>query len=735
MTTILIVDDNAQNLYMLKVLLQAHSYSVQTADNGAEALAIARTQAPDMIISDILMPIMDGFTLCRHFKTDPQLREIPFIFYTAEYTDLKDQELAISLGVKRFIIKPAEPNTLIAIVREVLDEKPLSSTDFLPSESGDSYFREYNEALIRKLEDKMQQIEAANRRLLGLQEASAAMTGSLGLEEVLQRIARSAIEALDCNAVWILVVDEETDRLESKVLIGVSDGHILALQDALGLTSSSMQIASFSKHNWLIDAMLCQEPIVIADINDLEYTEGLPNTLFDLNRIINFHSLIILPMLPKENRIVGMMILTQVNTGEIADDEMGLITAFAHQAAIAIENARLFDKIERSERRYRTILENSADAIISLDSALNITDWNLGAEKIFGYLAADIIGQPWEILAPNAIKPDLYKAIDKVKRKGYLRGWRTRQINKANRLLDVEITITDLGSELGFSTIVTDISDRLAKEAQLLHAQKLEAVGQLVGGIAHDFNNLLTVILGNLKFLSNVFDVTTPKDIREPLEDALSASRDSTQLTQRLLAFSRRQPLEPKRIEINHLIGDVGKLLRRTLSPNIEINITMEPNVGAAIIDPFQLESALLNLCINARDAMPKGGVLSICTAYHDVSPDTDARPLALPPGTYIAITISDTGTGMSSETISHVCEPFFTTKGVGKGSGLGLSMVYGFVKQSKGELIIESELGKGTTLTLLLPQAQADDDDFLAAEMIENSPERASHSNKRYLS
>ena len=370
MTTILIVDDNEQNLYMLEALLHAHGYPVQAADNGAEALAIARTRAPDMIISDILMPVMDGFTLCRKFKTDPQLRKIPFIFYTAEYTDLKDQELALSLGVKRFVINPAEPDKLIAIIREVLDENASPATNSTPPQSGDSYFRNYNEALIRKLEEKMHQIEAANRRLLGLQEASAAMTGSLGLDDVLQRIARGAVEALDCNAVWILVVDEATDRLESKVLIGVSDGHVLALEDALGLTSSGMQIASFSKPNWLIDAMLCREPIAIADISDLECTEGLPKTLFDLNRVIDFNSLLILPMLPKDNRTVGMMILTQVNTGEIADDEMKLVTAFAHQAGIAIENARLFDKIERSERRYRTILENSADAIISLNPAI-----------------------------------------------------------------------------------------------------------------------------------------------------------------------------------------------------------------------------------------------------------------------------------------------------------------------------------------------------------------------------
>ena len=703
---ILIVDDNAQHLYVLQTLLHAHGYHVTTASNGAEGLASARADPPDIIVSDVLMPVMDGYTLCRQCKLDSRLRAIPFVFYTGEYTDDKDQALAHSLGVKRFIVKPVEPDKLITTLEEVLAEPASEQTTRAKPAGEEHYFKNYNKALARKLEEKMAQTETANLSLLGLQQACAAITSSLGLDEVLQRIARGAIDSLHSNAVWILVVTDHDNSLSSKVLLGVRDGHILALEDALGLVKGSS--ISLTEHNWLSDAVLCKTPFSVPDISRLEPGESLPKTLFDLAKIIDFHSLLIQPMLARGDKIVGLIILARPALGAIADGEKRLITAFAHQAAIAIENAQLFNAIERSEQYYRTVLESSADAIFVVDAMFSIATWNTGAEQIFAYSSAEIIGQPLAVLFPDTLKPELLRVLQEACGKGKLRAWRTQPIDKHGRSVNTEVTITHVGAELGFTVIVTDISERLQQEAQLLHAQKMEAMGQLVGGIAHDFNNLLTIILGNLKLLHETISNTTNDDTIASLEDALSAGLDGAQLTRQLLAFARHRTLTAKPVAINDLITECNRLLRRALSGGIEIHLDLDESIGPALLDGAQLESALLNLCINARDAMPDGGEIFINTARRVIDHYETHQFDALEPGPYIVLSVRDTGSGMPPEVLERACEPFFTTKEAGKGSGLGLSSIYGFVKQSKGDLIVESEPNKGTKISLLLPEAQA---------------------------
>ncbi len=232
----------------------------------------------------------------------------------------------------------------------------------------------------------------------------------------------------------------------------------------------------------------------------------------------------------------------------------------------------------------------------------------------------------------------------------------------------------------------------------------MEAVGQLTGGIAHDFNNLLTIILGNLQFLKGLIGQDT--EARELVDDALSAARDGGELTHRLLAFSRKQTLRPKRTHINAVLSDFERFLRRTLRKDIELKIHLGPDDPAVIVDPGQLENALLNLVINARDVMPQGGSLTIEATCQYVGPAAPTACPVLAPGKYVLVSVSDTGIGMAPEDAARAAEPFFTTKPHGQGSGLGLSMAYGFVRQSGGDLLFSSELGKGTTVSMLLPQA-----------------------------
>jgi signal transduction histidine kinase len=259
--------------------------------------------------------------------------------------------------------------------------------------------------------------------------------------------------------------------------------------------------------------------------------------------------------------------------------------------------------------------------------------------------------------------------------------------------------------------VAQEVAERLKAEEALRQAQKMEAVGQLTGGIAHDFNNLLTIIVGNIELLQRRLPDGHER-LQRAADHAMEATRRAATLTQRLLAFSRRQPLEPKPIDANKLVAGMSELLRRTLGETIALETVLAGDLWRTQADPNQLENAIVNLAVNARDAMPNGGKLTIETAnarLDEAYVESLAEPV--PPGQYVQVSVSDTGTGMDKATMEKVFEPFFTTKEAGKGTGLGLSQVYGFVRQSNGHVRIYSELGEGTTIKIYLPRLIGSDE------------------------
>jgi nitrogen-specific signal transduction histidine kinase/CheY-like chemotaxis protein len=246
-------------------------------------------------------------------------------------------------------------------------------------------------------------------------------------------------------------------------------------------------------------------------------------------------------------------------------------------------------------------------------------------------------------------------------------------------------------------------------EEALRQSQKMEAVGQLTGGIAHDFNNLLTGITGNLQLLQTRMSQGRLTDLDRYINAAQGASKRAAALTHRLLAFSRRQTLDPKSTDVNALVTGMEELTRRTVGPSIEVEVVTAPGLWTALVDPNQLENALLNLCINARDAMPEGGRITIETANKWLD-HRAAKERDLPPGQYLSLCVTDTGTGMTPDVVARAFDPFFTTKPLGQGTGLGLSMIYGFARQSGGQVRIYTEVGQGTTMCLYLPRHYGDD-------------------------
>ncbi|MCH9012744.1 MAG: PAS domain S-box protein, partial [Proteobacteria bacterium] len=361
-----------------------------------------------------------------------------------------------------------------------------------------------------------------------------------------------------------------------------------------------------------------------------------------------------------------------------------------------------------SEERIRAIMENVADALVTIDDKGIIESVNPAAHRLFGYEPQEIIGRNVSVLVAG-LDRDLHDSyIENYLRsgEGKILGKGPREVkarHKDGTEIDVELAIgkTRIGDKLVFIGAMRDITERKRLEGQLRQAQKMESVGQLTGGVAHDFNNLLGVILGNAELLEDRLGVDDKQ-----VQALIRAAGRGAELTQRLLAFSRLQPLQPKALDPAALIAGVSDLLSQTLGETIDIEIESAAGLWMARADPGQLESALLNLAINSGQAMPGGGTLTIEAANATID-EAAAKANDAEPGAYVMVAVTDTGTGMSGEVMERAFEPFFTTKDVGEGSGLGLSMVYGFAQQSGGFVSIESQADRGTTVRLYLPRAE----------------------------
>jgi PAS domain S-box-containing protein len=491
------------------------------------------------------MPVMDGYTLLRHWKLDEKLRNIPFVVYTATYTAPEDERLAIDLGADAFIVKPMEPDDLMARIRQVDSHATDagSKSARAPCANDQDIVKQYSASLVRKLEEKTIQLETANR---ALETANRALQN-----EMTER-------------------KEVSTRLET--------------------------------------------------------------------------------------------LIEQANIGVLVHRDFKPVLANS-------EVARIFGYKSKDE------IQNMPDcSVLAADGELaRIAAYNKGRLK-----GGDVPG----FYSFKGKRAD--GAIIQIENRAFAMQWEGRS---------------------AVCSLMTDVTEQRNTEAQLRQSQRLEAVGQMTGGIAHDFNNLLTIIIGN----TDLIEETEDESLRALAKMAREAAERAAKLTRRLLAFSRKQPLDPKAIDINVLISNMDGLIRRAIGGQLEIKTVLGDDLWHVYVDPSQLENALLNLAINARDAMPNGGHLTIETGNIRMDDADVANQVGFAPGDYLLITVSDTGTGMDKDTLAHAFEPFFTTKDVGKGSGLGLSMIYGFVKQSHGHVRIDSEPGRGTIVKIYLPRA-ADD-------------------------
>jgi PAS domain S-box-containing protein len=365
------------------------------------------------------------------------------------------------------------------------------------------------------------------------------------------------------------------------------------------------------------------------------------------------------------------------------------------------------EALRRSDARYRDLFENASDLIVVCDLDGRMTAVNQTCLRATGYSAEELIGMHMDdVLAPESREQSL------AAREQQLAGdeapvYESELVAKDGHRLQIEIAsrlIVENGVPVGTEAICRDISYRKQLEEQLRQAQRLEAIGRLAGGVAHDFNNLLTVISGYAEALLEGRDRAAEPE----LDQIAAAAERAAILTRQLLAFSRRQVLQPQVFQLNDVVDGLTPMLSRLIGENVELVATLGASLDPVLADPNQLEQVLVNLAINARDAMPEGGLLTISTANVELDSEHVAQHADAIVGHHVMLSVSDTGVGMDVETLSHVFEPFFTTKPVGIGTGLGLATVYGIVKQSGGSLWVYSEPGQGTTFKAFLPRAES---------------------------
>ncbi|MBI1774409.1 MAG: response regulator [Proteobacteria bacterium] len=710
MTTVLIVDDRPENRDYLATLLSYRHYRVVEAGDGLEGLEVARRECPDLIISDILMPTMDGYDFVRALRADPSLAATPVIFSTAHYLRPEALALAKQCGVGAFLFKPCEPALVLSTVEQAL------GIITPPKVEVEAFDREHSRLLADELLEKADALRTVNEKLSTVIE--------LGLR-----------------------LDQERDpaKLFGKFCAGVRAAVAAkyAIVGVLGLSTTELLHFSVSGVNPALAASLSRLPTRWGQIEEvlskrsiirLDGLDGDPASVGLPRDFPPIHNLLVAPIASPSVVYGWICLINKIGLDRFSDGDENVVVNLGAQAGRIYENVKLYRELQdraealekevavraaaeraahESEQRFRVVFDTAVDGMILIDSRGTISMFNPAAERLFGYRADVVIGQNLKMLMPSPYQEEhdryleTYNRTRKPKIIGI--GREVMGLRKDGTTFPMELSVGEAQREgrSFFVGIVHDITARRKTEGQLRQSQRMEAIGQLTGGVAHDFNNLLTIVMANLDLLEATIEDRA--EGKAMITAALGAASRGAELTHQLLAFSRRQTLEPNVIEINNLVEGMVRLLSRTLGENVEIDLQLGADLWPVLADPTQLESALTNLAVNARDAMPDGGKLIIETKDVSLDEAYAAQNPEVVAGDYVALVVSDTGIGMPPEVAARAFEPFFTTKAPGKGTGLGLSMVFGFVKQSGGHIKVYSEIGQGTTIRLYLPRADAE--------------------------
>lgn len=769
---ILVADDYEDARILQETILENHGYAVESATNGIEALALARLSRPDMIISDIMMPELDGFEFCRNVKSDEELKDIPFVFYTATFTDSDDEKLAMDLGASRFIIKPTEPDEFAGIINEVIEEHKQNKLSVRsPQAAEDVLEQRHKESLTNKLIKKMRQLEEERKALRESENRTRILLDSATVGIGVADTEGNVIEA---NRYMLKITGYTLEELrntnlsktfvepfERKSIFGTLKefGHVRdcevrlkrkdgTVYDAL-LSIDLVEIDGQKRHLTTKRDITAQKRAERAlKESEERYALAMKGTNDGLwNRNLETGEVYFSPRWKKmlgynDDEIPNLREEWEkrIHPGDYNGVINNLIDHFEDRTKHYVSEYRMRHK----DGSYRWILSRGAilrdgygNPIRIAGSHTDITERKEAKEKLklmsqlsemnpapvlrcdsrglvqmANQAAIDILGmQRLEGTAIDSILPDMERDVladciesDKI-------------ISRSIAFGDRFYIFTIRGSkDMGMAYIYgSDITERKKAEdkrenleAQLRQAQKMETIGTLAGGIAHDFNNILSPILTCSEIALE--DSPNSSDAHKSLKHVLQAVDRARNLVRQITTFSRLDKQDHTTLQVNRIIKEVLKLLRSSLPSTIEIRQSIDPDCGEIIADQVQIHQVIMNLCTNAYHAMREaGGTIEVNAKNIEVDKTYARGHLHLHPGSYVLLSISDTGHGMDSATMERIFDPFFTTKGLEEGTGLGLSVVHGIVMGHGGEITVESKSGKGTTFHIYLPHTDTE--------------------------
>jgi PAS domain S-box-containing protein len=557
-------------------------------------------------------------------------------------------------------------------------------------EAGQPLFRQGIMSDITALKQAEAELRRRNRELSLLNQVIAASAAGLEPVTILETACRELALAFEAPQATAALLNE--DKTASTI---VAEYRAKGRPSALGHVIPA-------ENNPVTPYVLTHKAHLV--VEDARNDPRLP-VIHELTHQRGIVSRLILPLII-EGEVIGSLRLDTSEPRAFSIEEVNLAWSVADQVAGGLARARL----GQARRLLSAAVEQSAESVIITDTEGTIIYVNSTFEQASGYSLTEALGQTPRFLKSGRQEAAFYKELWATITAGQV--WHGRLTNKKKdgKLYTIDAMITPVRDEKGeivnYVALQRDVTRELQLEEQLRQSQKMEAIGRLAGGVAHDFNNLLTVISGHTEFLADSY-LNSDDPRRKDIEQIKRAGERAALLTRQLLAFSRQQPTQLHCLNLNQVITNLENMLRRLLGEHLALRIDLAPDLGYVLADHGQLEQIMMNLAVNARDAMPGGGKLTLKTANISLSDDEASRVLNLKPGPYVLLSITDTGVGMDEETRSHMFEPFYTTKAAGKGTGLGLAIVYGIVEQSNGHIQVESELGQGTTFRIYLPQIE----------------------------
>ena len=655
---LLVVDDEKQLMTILCELLTEQGYETTGFTSNSEALVELKNRDFDVLLTDLMMPGMYGVTLLESaLKIDASLVAIMMTGQGTVQTAVD----AMKLGAFDYLLKPFKLGTLLPVLSRAM--------------------------LLRRVKLENMQL----RETVAMNELIQAVASTLDPKTILHKVAEAAIQQCGADSVSIMLPAENTNELCVEVAQGEGSEGILGLRVPI-----EEGIAGWvARHHETVTLQ--------GKVDDPRFA-----TINPRNAI---HSSVSMPMMVGSKLVAVLNVNCTKSRQTINVGQTKALAILANLAAPALESARHYRDMQEAERRYRSIFENAVEGMFQTTPSGEVVAANPAMATILGYESPDeLMASVTDLGTQVYVDPDVRaRFLAEFEKRGLIKDFEARMYRKDGSTIWVSLggrAIRDsLGKIFQYEGSIEDVSERKRLEEQLVQSQKMEAVGTLAGGIAHDFNNLLTAIIGYSQLAAS--RLNEGDRMFKEIEEIRKAGMRAAELTSQLLAFSRKQVLQSKVINLNTIVENIGKMIGRVIGEDVQLVTSLEPTLGHIKADPGQIEQVIMNLAVNARDAMPHGGKLIIETGEILLDEAYARLHFRVRPGRYVMLAVSDTGLGMDAETQSHIFDPFFTTKEPGKGTGLGLSTVYGIVKQSGGDVWVYSEPGRGTTFKLYLPLAE----------------------------